>query len=90
MDSLKAKEKHAAAAIEKRLPALHQQIRAAKKLHNKYLHLRGAAQAAQRKADVAKLQDVKLRRSVHFDAAVLKRVTHELKQDEGRYAAMAH
>jgi len=90
VDSLKAKEKHAAAAIEARLPALHQQIRAAKALHNKYLHLRTAAQGAQRKADKAKVQDLKLRRAVHFDAAVLHRVRHELTEDEQRYAAMTH
>ena len=86
----KAKEKHAAAAIEKRLPALHKQIRAAKKLHSKYLHLRSAAQTAQRKADEAKVRDLKLRRAVHFDSAVLHRVKGELRQDEKRYAAMGH
>jgi len=90
VDSLKAKEKHAAARIEARLPALHKEIRAAKALHNKYLHLRSAAQGAQRKADKAKVQDLKLRRAVHFDAAVLHRVRHELTRDENTYAAMSH
>ena len=90
VDGLKAKEAREEHSIKARLPALHKQINSAKVLHNKYLHLHNAAETAQRKADKAKVQDLKLRRAVHFDATVLQHVKSELKADRGRYAKMTH
>jgi len=88
VDSLKAKEEREEHAIKARLPALHAQIHTAKELHNKYLHLHNAAEVAQSKADTAKVQDLKLRRAVHFDSTVLHHVKAELQQDRSRYGAM--
>ena len=88
VDMLKAKVMRETKAIATRLPALHTQIRAAKKLHTKYLKLHDSAEAAQSAADKAKLQDLKIQRQVHFDATVLHNVKKELQEDRGRYAAM--
>jgi len=88
VDAFKAKVERKEDAIKARLPALHAQIRAAKKLHTKYLQLHNSAEAAQRKADTAKVQDLKLKRQVQFDATVLHNVKKELQEDRGRYAAM--
>ena len=88
-DALKAKEKLVSDKIKRHLPALHAQIKVAKELHNKYLRLHNAAEAAQQKADKAKVQDLKLKRAVHFDATVLSNVKRELEEDRSRYATLA-
>jgi hypothetical protein len=88
VDKLEAKEERVEQAIKARLPSLHAQIRAAKKLHNKYLHLHTEAEEAQGKADKAKVEDLKLRRAIRFDSTVLNNVKKELKEDRERYTAM--
>ena len=89
VDKLKAKETAESKAITKQLPALHAQIRQAKSLHATYMKLRNGAEAAQGKADKAKVQEDKLAREVAFDKSVLHHVKHELLADRRRYAELS-
>ena len=84
-DVLKAKEVREVKVIKAQLPALHKKIRQAKRLHTNYLRLHNAAEAAQRRADGAKVAEEKLQRHVAFDRKVLHNVKHELLKDRKRY-----
>ena len=53
------------------------------------MKLRNGAEAAQGKADKAKVQEDKLAREVAFDKSVLHHVKHELLADRRRYAELS-
>eukprot|EP00286_Rhodomonas_abbreviata_P024498 CAMPEP_0181294584 /NCGR_PEP_ID=MMETSP1101-20121128/3686_1 /TAXON_ID=46948 /ORGANISM="Rhodomonas abbreviata, Strain Caron Lab Isolate" /LENGTH=601 /DNA_ID=CAMNT_0023399267 /DNA_START=112 /DNA_END=1917 /DNA_ORIENTATION=+ len=87
-DALKHKEEAIEHQVKEELPEMDAAIAHAKKLHASYAHLRREAQAAQEKADKAKVTEGRLQHRLAEDKARLSGIRHHLVDERRQYQRM--